>query len=320
MDNAIRVAYYRGLVISQNSRDGAMLAVGMGGDSIQPYLEFYEGRVVVACFNSPKSVTLSGDSPEIEMLQNTLSSQNIFVRKLRTGRNAYHSHHMAALALRYQMALEDSLEASFCQKPGGFGPPMFSSVRGSQITENSLEPRYWRENLEMPVLFKTALEALFNSTEVDTLIEIGPHSALASPVRDSAEATLAKVEYLPTLVRGQDSVQNLFCLAGALFLRNYPIDLPQVNRIDAPEDSKSERVVIGLPPYQWNYTEKYWTESRLSKEVRFREYPRHELLGSRVAGCDRHRPVWRNVLRITDLPWLSDHRVNHLQKLLPFVI
>jgi acyl transferase domain-containing protein len=58
MDEAVTIAYYRGLVTKKQTRRGAMAAIGLSAAETQKFLE--EGGVVVACENSPSSVTISG--------------------------------------------------------------------------------------------------------------------------------------------------------------------------------------------------------------------------------------------------------------------
>ncbi|KAK1563960.1 acyl transferase, partial [Colletotrichum navitas] len=60
---AIIGAYQRGQAAKLQNRKGAMAAVGLGWDEVEPFLN--QPRIVVACENSPKSVTLSGDAEEI---------------------------------------------------------------------------------------------------------------------------------------------------------------------------------------------------------------------------------------------------------------
>ncbi|KAL8721428.1 MAG: hypothetical protein Q9225_001903 [Loekoesia sp. 1 TL-2023] len=86
---AILIAYYRGQVSKGQTRPGGMLAVGMGRDAVTPYL--IEG-VVLACENSPSSVTLSGDKKQINKVALTIEAKSpeTFVRHLKVG-TAYHS-------------------------------------------------------------------------------------------------------------------------------------------------------------------------------------------------------------------------------------
>ena len=66
---AIVFAYYRGLVVRDVSNEGAMLAVGLGAEAVEPYLVELKGKILVACHNSPAGVTLSGDASAIADIQ-----------------------------------------------------------------------------------------------------------------------------------------------------------------------------------------------------------------------------------------------------------
>ncbi|KAE8151809.1 polyketide synthase dehydratase-domain-containing protein [Aspergillus avenaceus] len=68
-------------------------------------------------------------------------------------------------------------------------------------------------------------------------------------------------------------------------------------------------MAVDLPPYQYAYGPIQYHESRLSKEFRARNIPHHDLIGSKLPGTAKHRPQWRNILRIKDLAWLGDHRL-----------
>lgn len=86
---AIIIAYYRGQVTSRQFRAGGMAAVAMGREMVAPYL----GKgVVIACENSPSSVTLSGDKKELNstVVKITAEKPEIFVRHLKV-ETAYHS-------------------------------------------------------------------------------------------------------------------------------------------------------------------------------------------------------------------------------------
>lgn len=86
---AIIAAYYRGLVAKQQTRHGAMAAVGFGREDVSGYL--VDG-VVIACENSPQSTTLSGDSDQIDIVLKNIKEDrpDVFVRRLRV-QTAYHS-------------------------------------------------------------------------------------------------------------------------------------------------------------------------------------------------------------------------------------
>jgi acyl transferase domain-containing protein len=89
MEDAIVCSYLRGLVTKQQKRRGAMAAIGLGRDAVQRYL--VEGTVV-ACENSPASVTLSGDEDKIDLVIQAIkdSEEGVLARRLKV-EMAYHS-------------------------------------------------------------------------------------------------------------------------------------------------------------------------------------------------------------------------------------
>ena len=89
LPDAIRIAYYRGQVSKLQLRAGGMAAVGLGRDEVASYLV---PGVIVACENSPSSVTLSGDVKPLERVLASLKSEkpDILARRLKVDM-AYHS-------------------------------------------------------------------------------------------------------------------------------------------------------------------------------------------------------------------------------------
>ncbi|KXX72797.1 Lovastatin diketide synthase LovF, partial [Madurella mycetomatis] len=299
MGEAIVCAYLRGRVTTAKptTRTGAMAAVGLGATDIQPYL--VDG-VVIACENSPSSTTLSGDEDKIVHVLKTLEQDHpgVFTRRLQVDM-AYHSHHMKELGDEYERLLAPHLS--------GKAPsvPFFSTVTNNVIqTNGELGASYWRSNLESPVLFRTGVEKLLQSQGVHSvLVEVGPHSALAGPLRQILKHLRAdQTSYVATLVRNGDDRRALLATAGHLFCKGLAtIQFGAVN--------PAGRVLTSLPCYPWNHGTKYWYESRVSQEYRGRRFAHHQTLGSRVVEVSQTEPSWRNVLRLDNAPWCRDHKV-----------
>ncbi|KAL4749621.1 hypothetical protein BDW72DRAFT_194652 [Aspergillus terricola var. indicus] len=318
---AIILAYYRGKVVKKIETNGAMMAVGLGAEDVEPYLTALEdGGVVIACHNSPSSVTLSGDVDGLAKLQKELTDANIFARMLKTGGKAYHSPHMHPASAPYEALVRQARLALGKIPPRSTLPApvrMVSSVTNAILPEDaSLDEAYWSANLVSPVKFNQALHTIGNSEElrhVDLLIEIGPHSALAGPIRQIKSAgSFSQWEYLPSLARNTDCAVSMLRLAGELFLRGYPLAIDRVTAIEkvskvGKAPYQMGNLIVDLPPYQWDPNKRLWAESRQSREHRAVQYARHDILGSMIPGGSPTEPTWRNVLRIRDLPWLRDH-------------
>ena len=314
---AIILAYYRGKVVRDVNTNGAMMAVGLGAEAVAPYLESVKDQVVIACHNSPAGVTLSGDANTLETVKATMDAEKIFTRLVKTNGKAYHSHHMTPVAAKYQALLRQAKAYAPFDLPMTTDARMVSSVTNSIIPEDTvIDETYWSANLLSPVLFNQAVQTIATSPEfadVDMLIEIGPHSALSGSIRQiKSEFGFEKLNYLPTLLRGEDSASQLLKLAGELFLRDYPLDMDRITALEEPLQSgkilsTKGSLLVDLPTYQWNYDKKLWAEARQSREHRASKFPRHDILGSVTFGGSLAEPTWRNVLRIRDVPWLRDH-------------
>lgn len=103
------------MAVEHPSIRGAMLAVVLSKEKARKYIAerpAEKGQVEVACVNSPRSTTLSGDRAAILKIQNKLEANQVFVRKLAVS-TAYHSRHMSMVGDEYRQALQD-LQPSEC--------------------------------------------------------------------------------------------------------------------------------------------------------------------------------------------------------------
>ncbi|EUC39811.1 hypothetical protein COCMIDRAFT_41753 [Bipolaris oryzae ATCC 44560] len=326
-EEAIIFAYYRGWAVGKLESQGAMLAVGAGPEEVQPFLV---PGVLIACYNSPGSVTLSGDAGPIASVKAALDEAKIFVREVKTGGRAYHSHHMKQVGNSYEeRAHQAILRLSQSKNPEQRRRAAFISSVTGKLKDASFRPdaSYWRDNLESPVKFTTAVNTMLSMEDlaINMTVEIGPHSALAGPlrqIRDELGRSSKDLDYSATLVRGESSVTRLLTLAGALFIKGYPVDLGRVNAIEERRGDnikiKYGRPIVDLPRYPWNYsdTRNMRLENRPNNEVRHRVFPHHDLLGSILPGAMDSQRQWRNLLDIKNFPWLEDHKLGS-QPVLP---
>ncbi|KAI3316791.1 reducing type I polyketide synthase [Xylariaceae sp. AK1471] len=320
LKEAITITYFRGKInaeaVEQKSSGGAMMAVGLGPSEVEPYIQGVEhGIVNIACFNSPSSVTLSGDTDAIDELEKRFGSEGIFARKLKV-QAAFHSHHMLPLQKEYRAALNKymSTEARTFAHNVKFSSP----VNGGVLNDaNELGPAHWITNMVEPVQFAGSFKNMVitetSSTpqqDVDVVVEIGPHSALAGPIRQCLTEPSLKalgISYVSCLERGKDAVQTAQSLAATLFQKGCALNMAHVN---FPSGDSSCRTISHLPSYPWNHSTSFWNESRMSREYRFRKHAAHELLGLRLPGTSDLSPIWRLNLKAVELPWVRDHMVH----------
>ncbi|THV53504.1 hypothetical protein BGAL_0049g00390 [Botrytis galanthina] len=324
--SACKIAYFRGYyarIVSQRNK-GAMLAVALSEHEILPYMQqlsaTYELKVVIACVNSDRNLTISGDEAQIDILHQLLQVQNIFSRKLQVDL-AYHSPHMEVVS-------KDMLESLSGLERGPFldsaTPVMFSSLTGEKaIMQDLSTPRYWVANAVSQVKFAKSLELLCNSmgfgsvpttgnfrnrVSSDFLLELGPHSALQGPVRDIIDGE-KNISYSSFVRRHISALETTMKLVGKLYCSGVPVDLHEVN-FQAIGQENNQLVLENLPEYPFDHSKKYWKENQLSMKTRRGARRRHDLLGRPDLDWNPLQPRWKHVIRASEMNWLEDHKVN----------
>ncbi|KAH8897429.1 hypothetical protein GQ53DRAFT_791898 [Thozetella sp. PMI_491] len=316
--SACKVAYYRGQVAEKLrnasvSQPGAMMSVNLAESQVADFLARWgvqKGTVHVACVNSPTNVTLSGPSDSLDIIKVHLDEVGIFAQKVNTG-VAYHSPAMLAVSSEY-LELMGSLEM------GSDGSarliPMVSSVTGQiAMTAALANPQYWVDNLLSPVRFVDVVQRLgggassltlpLGAGPLTDLIEVGPHPALRRPVRDSIASRLS---YHCVLEREKSPLKTALELLGKLFCEGHNVSVLAGNS----QDDGKLPFLVDCPPYPFDHSMRFWTESRISKSHRFRPHISGHLLGRRAHDWNPLQPRWRNWLSTETMPWLTDHMVN----------
>lgn len=312
----VSIAYHRGRlipVLKERYPDlrGSMMAVGGTKEEFEPLLsDLQDGAVKIACYNSPTSLTISGDEAGIDELKKLVEEKQLFNRKLFVD-TAYHSHHMNLLAKDYQASI-DQLEG-----PVSTEVRFHSSLLGRRCDGSELEASYWVQNLTCPVRFNEAVQTMLepidgHRTGVNMLLELGPHSALQGPIKQILKEVggdAAKVPYASALARKKDAVETALDVAATLFAKGAMLDFEAIN---FPKPAKPPMVLSDLPRYPWNYSSKYWHESRMTDMHKNRTAPRNDILGTLANYSNDLEPTWRNIVRLDDLPWLQHHKVQSL--------
>ncbi|KAI0444212.1 polyketide synthase-like protein [Xylaria telfairii] len=314
---AILTAYFRGQAVSRMSTPtcGAMLACGIAPEEAKVLLEELgiHDQVFIACINAPQNVTLSGLREGIEVVQQELQARKRFCRLLETDGQAYHSPWMKAAGSTYESLLQPLFQNT--PENTSSGAKMYSTAGN---TDHALVPlgaatnmaTYWRNNLESPVQFYPTLKKLLTKGKYH-LIEIGPHSALKGPIRQTREAENLDERAIPyshSLVRNQDANHCMKRLASILFIHGHDLEWQRIN--DSSRVVENRKIFQELTPYPWDYSNGLrWFEPRASNELRNRQHIRHELLGSQQIAGNGLEWTWRNLLHIDEIPWLRDHKI-----------
>ncbi|RMZ66475.1 polyketide synthase [Pyrenophora seminiperda CCB06] len=315
-ESAWMIAYFRGLAVAITqditSFQGAMIAVQAPLDAWEHLMskqnaEYPNNQVAIACYNSPKSFTVSGPHDAIHQLVATLKAAKLEVHVLHVN-VAYHSHHMKQVAGVYGKLLR-----SIGSGQQNTEQPLFiSTVTGDSLqqTDELRTSQYWNRNLTESVKFSTAVDAICKHRDASSylFLEIGPHSALRSPLNDILKAHNKDIlsDYASILRRDWSaSVTTLECV-GKLHTMGASIDIATVNNFSGP----SPKFLTSLPGYQFEDKKKYWLEGRTSIQYRQTKFAHHELLGSRTPDWNEHEARWTNRILLEQSPYLKDHMIN----------
>ncbi|GIJ86782.1 polyketide synthase [Aspergillus pseudoviridinutans] len=316
---AMAFSYYRAVLAADKRLrgpvKGGMVAVGLGLEDTESYLKRLTsgGQAVVACINSPSSITVAGDLSAVKELEDLAVADGVFARRLKVD-VAWHSYHMAPIANVYVKALEElqSTDIDNALKTITFSSPV---TGGRMIDAKEIaSPEHWVQSLLQPVQFVDAFidmivgESGTSASNVDVVVEVGPHTALGGPIQEILalpEFKDLRIPYYGCLVRKTDARQSMQALAASLLQEGYPVDMEAVNFPHGRE--QHVKVLTELPSYPWNHQVKHWVEPRFNRALRERSHPPHDLLGSLVEGSNPETPSWRHILRISESPWTRDH-------------
>lgn len=334
---AMATAYHRAALAADDSLrpagapKGAMLAVGLGAEDVQVYLDKLSqknGKAGIACVNSPQSVTISGDSDAVQEMEDLCKDDGVFARRLKV-QQAYHSHHMLSFSELYRESLRKEMARDVVQTdkktlnedPKELQARFSSAVTGGRVTslKEIASPDHWVGSLVQPVEFVDAFTDMVlgdlddpTGRSVDVLLEVGPHTALGGPIKEILalpEFEGLDLPYMGCLVRNEHAGDCMRAAAINLLHQGQPLVMSQINFPDSTDEDETPDVLTDLPSYPWNHTMRHFQEARVNRAIRERSQPPHELLGMPIPGNDPTSAVWRRMLRVSETPWIRDHMI-----------
>jgi acyl transferase domain-containing protein len=166
LEDALRLVAARGRLM-QGLPSGAMLAVPLSEDEVQPYLG---AGLSLAALNAPMQCVLSGTHEAVEAVRKQLQDAGVQSHVLVTS-HAFHSSMMDPIldAFTAQVAAVRLSAPTL---------PFISNVTGTWVTtEQATSPRYWAQHLRGAVRFSDGLHALFSDPK-RVLLEVGPGQVL----------------------------------------------------------------------------------------------------------------------------------------------
>ncbi|KAF4632579.1 hypothetical protein G7Y89_g5546 [Cudoniella acicularis] len=232
---AIAISYYRGLAVSRMTTKDATLAVGLNHETVEQHISTLDLQKSLrdTCINSLESTTVSGDSDALDTLFSIFKDLGVFVRKLRTDNKAYHSHLMESVGQHYEDLLTPIFSKQYYQDPRTVEVAMFSSVTSEVAIAQ------WN---------------YFYKSGTYHMIEVGPHLALAQPMRDIQQSSgNTQSSFSSTLSRRAKGETSISDLAASLFLEGYNLPFARINgltSVSIVEDLAKTNELPTPPPSQ----------------------------------------------------------------------
>jgi acyl transferase domain-containing protein/acyl carrier protein len=285
-EDAVTVIFHRARLQHQTTGQGRLVAAAITPERALELPPVVAGRVEIAAVNSPVSVALVGQVPDLEEVKAMLDGEDVFCRFV-DGAVPFHS------------PLMDPLEPELRECLAGLTPrapviPLYSTVTGCRVTAATHDASYWWGNVRDPVRFRDGALAMIDDG-ITAFVEVGPHPVLNRSVADCLSARKRHGVAVPSLKRGAEDAATMAHACADLYVAGYAPDWTAFY---------PGRSFQRLPAYPWQ-RERYWKEADATRRDRLGELE-HTFLGT---GGDLPLPTWRRYLDGSRPAYLADHRV-----------
>lgn len=288
-EDAFRIILARSATLDRLYGKGTMAALSADCTRVAEIIESAGLDVDIAAENSATSITVSGPKSDVTQLLKLCRKKRIAGRQLPI-EYPYHSRQTEHL----QRELIDELEDISGRKSR---VPFISGCKGSIVSGDELDNRFWWHNARDAVQFRSGIEAMAEAG-VTLFLEISPKSVLQSYIRDTLEETSLNGIALGSLEQtGADQIDSFSI---ALKLLAHGLDVDDIDLL-----GEQGRFRGDLPVYPFDRkTHALHTEREIDL---WGTHDHHALLGSRL---DPDGAVWTSELSLGRLPWLGDHKVD----------
>ncbi len=240
LPDALKLVAIRGQLM-QKCPEGVMLSVGMSAENLQPLLS---DDLVIAANNAPELCVVSGTETAISQLEQKLTANNIFCRRLQTS-HAFHSSLM-------ENAIAPFVESFVGVKLNSPQIPFISNVTGDWITpEQAINPNYWGMQLREPVQFTSGITKLI-TTPNRIFLEVGVGHTLSKLVQQQTQ-THTVLSSIRHPQENRTDIDFLLQTLGQLWLAGISINWSGFY-------SQEQRHRVPLPTYPFQ-RQRYWVDA-----------------------------------------------------------
>jgi phthiocerol/phenolphthiocerol synthesis type-I polyketide synthase C len=291
LEQAVKIIYYRSHFQSLTKGQGQMTAVALGATPVRALLgeAGLVDSVVIASVNSARGVTLAGPVAALAQLESILADRQVVYKRLELD-YAFHSAAMDPI----QAGLEKALVAITPQKTL---VDFVSTVTGEVVNGAQLDASYWWRNIRDPVLFEKAIGTIRHKG-IDVFVEVGPHAVLRAYLNECLKTEPRPGRVIPTLMRGDDSCEQVWRAASEVMLAGADVDL---TRFFPHPGGYTE-----LPNYPWQ-RDRHWQTVTSESFHLLQRRKVHPLLGYALG---QQELAWENQIDPLQYPELADHVVS----------
>lgn len=234
LDQAVEIILKRSNAQGKTRGVGGMAAMEMEAGKASALLENLKLDVVLAGFNGPTSVTLSGNEEDLYTLRDYAKENGIAYKKLDL-EYAFHSPAMDSI--------EDEIKNGLAAiKPSHSDIPFISTVTGDVINGEDLNADYWWQNIRKPVQFRSGIEKAWEHG-CRLFLEIGPKSILQSYIRNTTRQETTD-NCAVRFLSGKNDLARLIEMPGQIYVLGGEIDVSTfLPKGPFPAD---------LPSYPWD--------------------------------------------------------------------
>jgi len=176
----LRVARARGVAMRDASSDqGAMSAVKATAAELSPFLAAENGAVVIANYNAPKQLVISGRADAVARIEKQLEAREIVARRLPTA-GAFHSPLVAGATVPFGEFLAGiPVSAARLSVIAGTDATPYPAAAGEVRAR-------LRDQLALPVRFADLVASMYEAG-ARTFVEVGPGGVLSGLVEQCLE-------------------------------------------------------------------------------------------------------------------------------------
>ncbi|KAL3479701.1 hypothetical protein BJX99DRAFT_255424 [Aspergillus californicus] len=225
---------------------GAMLAVEGNRHQLDQYL--YGSKASIACFNGPRSFTVSGSIMAIDMIERKLENNSTFRVKRLDVTNAFHSSLVDPLVPILQTVTKGVVMNS----------PTIQIERATAKASQGLPPpSVIADHLRQPVYFSDAVQRLAEDHGSAVWLEAGSNSTITSIIRKSLSPDAGHTFHSLNITGSANlALQNLTDTTIGLWKDHIPCSFWGHHALQTTEYSP-----LFLPPYPFEKT-RHWLENK----------------------------------------------------------